>query len=160
MKEWITGRNPVYECLRANRRHFYRLLVNKGSDIKDRLGEIISLARKAHIEVQMVDKNRLADITENHQGIALQVDDYHRLLYPVLCLVAFSALRERASSTLEARYSSELQASESRLRQLFFATPEKSPLLAGLPPENLQRSSPRLMDLTISSKDASPGSTT
>jgi diguanylate cyclase (GGDEF)-like protein/PAS domain S-box-containing protein len=53
----------------------------------------------------------------------LQVDDYHRLLYPVLCLVAFSALRERASSTLEARYSSELLASESRLRQLFFATP-------------------------------------
>jgi hypothetical protein len=25
MKEWITGRNPVYECLRANRRHFFRL---------------------------------------------------------------------------------------------------------------------------------------
>jgi diguanylate cyclase (GGDEF)-like protein/PAS domain S-box-containing protein len=53
----------------------------------------------------------------------LQADDYHRLLYPVLFLVAFSALRERASSALEARYSSELQASESRLRQLFFATP-------------------------------------
>jgi diguanylate cyclase (GGDEF)-like protein/PAS domain S-box-containing protein len=54
---------------------------------------------------------------------SLQADDYQRLLYPVLFLVAFSALRERASSALEARYSSALQASESRLRQLFFATP-------------------------------------
>ena len=24
MKEWITGRNPVYECLRAGRRHFFQ----------------------------------------------------------------------------------------------------------------------------------------
>jgi len=54
---------------------------------------------------------------------SLSADDYHQLLYPVLLLVAFSALRERASSSLEARYASELQASESRMRQLFFATP-------------------------------------
>jgi diguanylate cyclase (GGDEF)-like protein/PAS domain S-box-containing protein len=54
---------------------------------------------------------------------ALRVEDYQRLLYPVLVLVSFSVLRERASSSLEARYASDLQASESRLRQLFFATP-------------------------------------
>ena len=54
---------------------------------------------------------------------SLNAEDYNRLLYPVLFLVGFSALRERASSTLESRYASELQASESRMRQLFFAIP-------------------------------------
>lgn len=76
MREWITGRNPVYECLRANRRHFYRLLVNKSSDTKGRLGEIIDLARKARLQVEMADKLHLDDIQGNHQGVALQVDGY------------------------------------------------------------------------------------
>ena len=68
MREWITGRNPVYECLRANRRHFYRLLVNKGSDMKGRLQDIAALARKAHLNVEMIDKKHLTDIDPNHQG--------------------------------------------------------------------------------------------
>jgi 23S rRNA (guanosine2251-2'-O)-methyltransferase len=76
MKEWITGRNPVYECLRAKRRHFYRLLVNKGSDQKGRLGDIIALARKERLQVEIADKSYLDDIHENHQGVALQVGDY------------------------------------------------------------------------------------
>jgi len=76
MNAWITGRNPVYECLRANRRHFYQLLVNKGSNQKGRLGEIISLARQHRVPIAMADKNRLADIHENHQGVALHAGDY------------------------------------------------------------------------------------
>ena len=76
MREWITGRNPVYECLRANRRHFYRLLVNRSSDTKGRLGEIIDLARKVRLQVEMADKVHLDDIHQNHQGVAMQVDGY------------------------------------------------------------------------------------
>jgi len=76
MKEWITGRNPVYECLRANRRHFYRLLVNKSSDQKGRLNDIVFLARKAHLQVEIAEKIHLDDIHENHQGVALQAGDY------------------------------------------------------------------------------------
>lgn len=49
--------------------------------------------------------------------------DYHRLLYPALLLAAFIGLREWASSALEARYARELRESESRLRQLFSASP-------------------------------------
>ena len=30
MKEWITGRNPVYEMLRAKRRQIFRLLIAEG----------------------------------------------------------------------------------------------------------------------------------
>ena len=75
-KEWISGRNPVYECLRANRRHFYRIVVNKGSNQKGRLAEVITLARKAGLQIEMVDKFHLDDIHENHQGVALQADGY------------------------------------------------------------------------------------
>ena len=76
MKEWITGRNPVYECLRANRRHFYRLLIHKGSNQKGRLADIISLAQKARLQVEIAEKIHLDDIHENHQGVALQLSDY------------------------------------------------------------------------------------
>lgn len=91
MKEWITGRNPVYECLRANRRHFYRLLINKGSDMKGRLDEIVSIARKVHIDAEMADKNRLAEIHENHQGVALQVDAYPYSDLPSILKLASSS---------------------------------------------------------------------
>jgi len=32
MKEWITGRNPVFEVLRAKRRHVFQLMLAKGID--------------------------------------------------------------------------------------------------------------------------------
>ncbi len=76
MNEWITGRNPVYECLRADRRHFFQLLINKGSDHKGRMQEIITLARKSQLNIEKVDKSRLENIHQNHQGVALQVDTY------------------------------------------------------------------------------------
>ena len=56
MKEWITGRNPVYECLRAERRDFFRLLINKRTSIKGRIEDIIKLARRKRISVETVDK--------------------------------------------------------------------------------------------------------
>ena len=76
MREWITGRNPVYECLRASRRHFFRLLLNEGSEVKGRVAEIVNLARKANIRTEMVDKFQLAKIADNPQGVALQVSGY------------------------------------------------------------------------------------
>lgn len=54
---------------------------------------------------------------------SLLAEDYRQLLYPVLFLIAFLTLREWATSSVQARYASELRASESRLRQLFSATP-------------------------------------
>jgi len=75
-KEWISGRNPVYECLRANRRHFYRIVVNKGSNQKGRLAEVITLARKSGLQIELVDKFHMDDIHENNQGVALQADGY------------------------------------------------------------------------------------
>ena len=65
------------------------MLVNKGSDTKGRLGEIIDLARKAHLQVEMADKYHLDDIHQNHQGVALQASGYpYRGLSDILALAA------------------------------------------------------------------------
>jgi len=76
MKEWITGRNPVYECLRVERRHFFRLLINKSSSAKGRIEDILKIARIKRIGVEEVDKNVLSKIAEHHQGIALETSAY------------------------------------------------------------------------------------
>lgn len=76
MKEWITGRNPVYECLRANRRHFFRLLIAKGVEEKGRVSEIIALAKEKHLPVERVERLALEELAENPQGVAMEASQY------------------------------------------------------------------------------------
>ena len=76
MKEWITGRNPVYECLRANRRHFFRLLTAEGVIKKGRIQDILKLARSRNISSEPVDRHELNRIGKNNQGIALEASEY------------------------------------------------------------------------------------
>ncbi len=76
MKEWLTGRNPVYECLRAGRRHFFRLLIASGAEQKGRIAEIEGLARQKHLMPERVDKNLLLEYSDNPQGVALQASEY------------------------------------------------------------------------------------
>ena len=52
MKEWITGRNPVYEVLRTRRRDVFRLLVATGVEEKGRLSEILKLAAGRKVPVE------------------------------------------------------------------------------------------------------------
>ena len=42
MKEWIVGRNPVFETLKARRREVFRLWVASGVQEKGRIQEILS----------------------------------------------------------------------------------------------------------------------
>ncbi|NTW43957.1 MAG: 23S rRNA (guanosine(2251)-2'-O)-methyltransferase RlmB, partial [Anaerolineaceae bacterium] len=76
MKEWITGRNPVYETLRAKRRHVFRLLLAKGVEKSGHVPEIINLARTRKLEVEEVQRAQLDAFGSNHQGIALQASEY------------------------------------------------------------------------------------
>jgi len=46
MKEFIYGRNPVYETLRARRRDVFRLQVAEGVQDKGRLTEVLDLAAR------------------------------------------------------------------------------------------------------------------
>jgi 23S rRNA (guanosine2251-2'-O)-methyltransferase len=76
MKEWLYGRNPIYEALRAGRRHAYGLKVAKGAQEKGRLAEIISRCRRNKIPISYTSRQELDQIDRNHQGVALQVGDY------------------------------------------------------------------------------------
>jgi 23S rRNA (guanosine2251-2'-O)-methyltransferase len=76
MKEWIWGRNPVYEVLKARRRKAYELRLAKGVQAEGRLREILRLAKEQSIPVSQVARETLQGISSHNQGIALQVDEY------------------------------------------------------------------------------------
>lgn len=76
MKEFIYGRNPVYETLRAHRRDVFRLQVAEGAQDKGRLTEILDLSAKRKIPVERVQRSRLDKLNENHQGVALEASTY------------------------------------------------------------------------------------
>jgi len=89
MKEWITGRNPVYEALTAGRRYFFTLQLAKGVEEKGRLLEIIQLAKKLKIQLQVVNRQQLDSLGENHQGCALEASAYsYSYLDDILLLAA------------------------------------------------------------------------
>ena len=76
VKEWIAGRNPVYEVMLAGRRQINRLLVAVGAEEKGRLAEIIQMAAKIGLPVDRVPRQRLDAYDENPQGVALEVSEY------------------------------------------------------------------------------------
>ena len=76
MKEWITGRNPVYEVLQARRRHFFRLWIAGGVKPQDRLLEIIRTMQSFNLPIEEVPRNQLDPLSEGHQGVALQASEY------------------------------------------------------------------------------------
>jgi 23S rRNA (guanosine2251-2'-O)-methyltransferase len=82
MREWITGRNAVYETLRAGRRQGFRLLAAESAQQKGRLAEILALARKKKIPVEFVGRQRLDSLAGSssaaggHQGVALETGSY------------------------------------------------------------------------------------
>lgn len=76
MKEWLTGRNPVYESLRVRRRHFFNLLVQQDVKIEGRLKDSVELARQYKVPVRMANKQQLTQIDRHHQGVALEASEY------------------------------------------------------------------------------------
>lgn len=76
MKDWIYGRNPVYEALRAGRRQAFQLKTAKGVQEKGRLAEILGLCRANRVPVHPVDRAELDRLADNHQGVALEAGAY------------------------------------------------------------------------------------
>jgi len=76
LKEWISGRNPVYEVLRARRRQVFRLWVAQGAEEKGRLAEILELADERKLIVERVPRQWLDTLGETHQGVAVEVSGY------------------------------------------------------------------------------------
>ena len=76
MKEFIYGRNPVFETLRAKRRDIFRLQIAEGVQEKGRLTEILQLSQQRKIPVERVPRARLDKLSDSHQGVALEVSGY------------------------------------------------------------------------------------
>ncbi|MFZ3071027.1 MAG: 23S rRNA (guanosine(2251)-2'-O)-methyltransferase RlmB [Anaerolineaceae bacterium] len=76
MKEWITGRNPVYEVLRAKRRHVFRLVFARGIKPEGQLPEVLRLAKAQGLVVEEAPRDRLEALSTHHQGVALEASAY------------------------------------------------------------------------------------
>lgn len=74
--ELVYGRNPVFEVLRSGRRAAHRLLLADGVERGGRVGEILALAAEVGVSVSEVSSHELAKISENAQGVAVEVGPY------------------------------------------------------------------------------------
>ena len=76
MTEWITGRNPVFEVLRAQRRQINHLWIAQGTKEQGRLADIIKIARSQQIRIKVVKRFFLDEIDPHNQAVALNVGGY------------------------------------------------------------------------------------
>lgn len=77
MREWIVGRNPVHEVLRARQRQVFKVQMASGVQPSPRLNEIMSLAKERRIPVESVPRQSLDRLDEHHQGVAVEASMYH-----------------------------------------------------------------------------------
>lgn len=78
MSDFIYGRWPALECLRAGRRKIHKLLVAEGVQEKGVITDILQMAESRNIEIHRVPRRVMDDLSKdgNHQGIILRTDDY------------------------------------------------------------------------------------
>lgn len=96
MREWIYGLNPVYEVLRAGRRHIFRLLIAQGIQDKDRLEDIQKLCKSNNVPVEHHPRAKLDGIQSHHQGTLLEVSGFpYRALHDI-----FEIADQRSQSPL------------------------------------------------------------
>ncbi len=76
MREWITGRNPVFETLSAHRRQCFRLQLAVGVEEKGVISEITALARGKNIPIERVNRQKIDSLGGNPQGVALETAPY------------------------------------------------------------------------------------
>lgn len=78
MSDFIYGRWPVLEALRAHSRNFQQLLLVENIEEKGIVQEIATLANQMSIKVRRVPRRIVDDIARegNHQGVVLRTGNY------------------------------------------------------------------------------------
>lgn len=76
MREWITGRNPVFETLSAHRRQCFRLLLATGVEEKGVIADILGMVKGLKIPVERVNRQKIDSLGGNPQGVALEAAPY------------------------------------------------------------------------------------
>ena len=94
--EWIYGRNPVFEVLRAKHRQIFRLLVVDGIQVKGQLANILDLCHQNKIPVETAPRATLDQIQPGNQGLLLETSPYPY----VNLLDIFDFYEQRAESPL------------------------------------------------------------
>ncbi len=76
MKEWLYGRNAIYETMRARRRLFFRLKLAQGVEEKGHLADIIRMASTLKLPLERVPRGNLDSLGSGHQGVGLEASGY------------------------------------------------------------------------------------
>lgn len=79
MSDFIYGRWPVLETLRAGRRQFQQVLIAEGTEEKNIITDIINTAQAKGVEVRRVPRRIVDDLATNegnHQGVVLRTVGY------------------------------------------------------------------------------------
>ena len=76
MSEWVYGRNPVHEVLRAGRRKVSRLLVVEGAQSKGQLPNILEICSRKNIPIETAPRPDLDRIQPGNQGLLLETSPY------------------------------------------------------------------------------------
>lgn len=78
MAQYLYGRWPVLESLRAGRRAFEQVLLAEGIEEKGAVEQISALALQRGVRLRRVPRRVIDDLAHdaNHQGVALRVGDY------------------------------------------------------------------------------------
>lgn len=78
MSDYLYGRWPVLEALRAGRRNFQQLLLAEGVDEKGIVETIVRTAQQVGVNIRRVPRRIIDDLSKdaNHQGIALRSSGY------------------------------------------------------------------------------------
>ncbi len=86
MPEFLYGRWPVLESLRANRRRFEQLLLLESIEEKGNVVDIISAAETRGVGVRRVPRRVIDDLAKgaNHQGVVLRCGGYPYATLPGL----------------------------------------------------------------------------
>jgi 23S rRNA (guanosine2251-2'-O)-methyltransferase len=78
MTDFLYGRWPVLEALRAGRRKFEQILMADGVEDKDVIRDIVTEANRQNVELRRVPRRVIDDLSfeGNHQGVVLRTGDY------------------------------------------------------------------------------------
>ena len=78
MTDFLYGRWPVLEALRAGRRDFQQLLIAEGVEDKGIIQDITAVANQRGVGIRYVPRRIVDDLAKegNHQSVVLRVGDY------------------------------------------------------------------------------------
>jgi 23S rRNA (guanosine2251-2'-O)-methyltransferase len=75
-KEWIAGRRPVYETLKAGRRQIFQFMIAEGVQDKGTLADILQVCQERGIPILREPRSRLEAVDKTNQGVLLQASSY------------------------------------------------------------------------------------